>query len=94
MNNPSRRGSEIVRSCPKTVDAGLGCSEITVRPDIPSPIARVAPSRILDDRALPGEGGGMDFGVAPTGEPCERFSSLLPPSMEEMDMLPVDLLEG
>jgi hypothetical protein len=49
-------------------------------------------SRMLDDRALPGEGGGIVLGVGVAvgsvfGELC-GFLSSLPPKMDDIDMPP------
>ena len=53
---------------------------------------RPYPSRMLDERALVGDGGGMDLAVELGGEPCALRSSL-PPSIEEMDMPPAGRFE-
>ena len=47
---------------------------------------------MLDALTLPGDGGGIDFGVELDGESCGLLSSF-PPSIEDIDIPPAGLLD-
>lgn len=79
-------------SCPSEPGGALDSPKL-YRGGLKSPFPRAPPSRMLDDLALPGDGGGMVFGVdalmvVAFGELCGLRSSP-PPSIDDIDIPPV-----
>lgn len=88
---PSLRVSGAARSCPDARGIARGSPNIPLG-GLTSLNSRTTPSRILDDLALPGDGGGIDLGVDVTaggafGDPCDLLSSPLP-RMDDIDIPP------
>jgi hypothetical protein len=95
LNSSSRLGSGAKRSCPSAAEAGLGSPSGPSLPGLRSREAPLYPSRMLDDLALPGDGGciggsAAEDGKGPElcGETAVFLGSSVPPRMDDIDMPP------
>ena len=85
-----------MRSCSAVDEAGRGRPKMCPGGVI-SLYPRVCGSRMLIDLALPGDGGGIDFGgddaaMPVCGEAFDLFSSL-PPNIDDIDIPPAGLCD-
>jgi hypothetical protein len=95
LNISSRLESAAKRSWPRAADAGLGSPSGPTLPGLKSLAAPLYPSRILDDLALPGDGGCIGGSCPECGKEPELWGdtagflvSSPPPKIDDMDMPP------